>query len=105
MFDWHDWIVTHQATLRAIGLPSDVYLTEEHWLDFLENGHLHWHPDEDAGFDLTDLNRDQQRHLLRFLESQLENDSPISHPRALHAPLPSFRLLTTLRHLHPVEHD
>ena len=68
--DWPEWMETHRKTLKAIGLPCDVYMTAEHWFDFLTNGHLHWHPHEDAGFDLSDLNEGQARHLLRFLDAQ-----------------------------------
>ena len=100
-FDWHDWADNHRHTLRAIGLPVDVYMSLEHWLDFLENGHLHWHPDEDTGFDFSDLNQPQQRHLLRFLEDELDKD-PIRaylQSRLVGQPSESFPLLGYLRHL------
>ncbi len=100
MFDWHNWIARHQPTLHAIGLPCDVYMSLEHWLDFLENGHLHWHPEEDAGFHFMDLNDSQQRHLLRFIESEINNDPFQSHlqTRMIHGPSESFPLLRHLRH-------
>jgi len=60
----------NRKTLDAIGLPCDVYMTADHWFDFLENGHLHWHLHEDAGFDFDNLNEGQARHLLRFLDAQ-----------------------------------
>ena len=99
MFDWHKWIEQHESTLRAIGLPVDVYMSHEHWLDFLENGHLHWHPNEDAGFDIVDLNDAQQGHLLRFLEAEIDND-PFRmslQTRMLHGPTEICPLLEYLR--------
>jgi hypothetical protein len=65
---WQAWIEVHRATLQQIGLPPEVYLTEAHWLDFVENGHEHWH--ESTGFEFSQLSAEQQAALLRFLDSQ-----------------------------------
>ncbi|MFO0897017.1 MAG: hypothetical protein U0836_06240 [Pirellulales bacterium] len=65
---WQVWIEAHRATLQRIGLPPEVFLTKERWLDFVENGHEHWH--ESTGFEFSLLSADQQAVLLRFLDSQ-----------------------------------
>lgn len=65
---WHEWIDRHRAELAAIGLPAEVYLDESHWLDFLENGHLHLH--ESSGFEFGDLLAGQLGALHRFLERE-----------------------------------
>lgn len=100
MQDWQDWLAAHQPTLRSIGLPVDVYLSHEHWLDFLENGHLHWHPEENAGFDFKHLNDAQQKHLFRFLDSKKCNDPIRSYlqARVTRDASDSFPLLDFLRH-------
>lgn len=67
---WYVWIDANARTLKSIGLPPEVYLSLDHWLDFLENGHLHWHLDDSTGFEFGDLSHDQMLHLLRFLESE-----------------------------------
>jgi hypothetical protein len=66
--EWHAWIDRHRAELAAIGLPPEVYLGEARWLDFLENGHLHWH--ESSGFEFADLSPGQLAALHRFLERE-----------------------------------
>jgi hypothetical protein len=75
---WSDWVNQHQHALAATGLPPEVYLDAEHWQDFLENGHLHWHPEDSTGFDFNQLSGDQASSLLRFLEDQYgaENRNP-----------------------------
>jgi hypothetical protein len=69
--EWHDWIDRTRAELRAIGLPAEVYLDEDRWLDFLENGHLHWH--ESSGFEFGQLPPAQLAPLHRFLEREYGN--------------------------------
>lgn len=65
---WHAWIDRTRAELSAIGLPAEVYLDEARWLDFLENGHLHWH--ESSGFEFDHLPPAQLVALHRFLERE-----------------------------------
>jgi hypothetical protein len=66
--EWHVWIDRARAELSAIGLPAEVYLDEARWLDFLANGHLHWH--ESNGFEFGDLTPPQLAALHRFLERE-----------------------------------
>ena len=66
--EWHAWMDRTRAELSAIGLPTEVYLDESRWLDFLENGHLHWH--ESSGFDFGCLLPGQLAALHRFLERE-----------------------------------
>jgi hypothetical protein len=65
---WHAWIDHHRAELVATGLPAEVYLEEDHWSDFLENGHLHWH--STSGFAFGDLSLSQLTALHRLLERE-----------------------------------
>lgn len=53
-----------------MGLAPEVYLDEERWQDFLENGHLHWH--ESSGFEFGGLSDDQLSALLRLLEREYQ---------------------------------
>jgi hypothetical protein len=55
--------------MADIGLPPSVYSDEDHWLDFLENGHLHWH-DDPWQFDFGQLSPGQLAALHRFLERE-----------------------------------
>jgi hypothetical protein len=80
---WFDWIDRHRNTLRDLGLPPEVYLSQDHWNDFLENGHLHWHRQDSTAFNFGDLSRSQMRELLAFLEHHLEI-CPV------HCPLPGY---------------
>jgi hypothetical protein len=80
---WHNWIGEHRAELAAIGLPPEVYLDEAHWHDFLQNGHLHWHPG--AGFSFDTLSLEQMQSLSHFLER--EYDALSTEERASQAPL------------------
>jgi hypothetical protein len=66
--EWHAWIDRHRAELAAIGLPVEVYLDAARWQDFLENGHLHWHPS--SGFEFGELSPAQLEALHRFLERE-----------------------------------
>ncbi len=66
--EWQAWIDRTRSELGAIGLPAEVYLDEARWLDFLENGHLHWH--ESSGFDSRQLPPAQLAALHRFLERE-----------------------------------
>jgi hypothetical protein len=66
--EWHIWIDRTRPELAAIGLPPVVYLDEQRWLDFLENGHLHWH--ESSGFEFGHLPPTQLAALHRFLERE-----------------------------------
>jgi hypothetical protein len=65
---WHEWIDRHRGELAAIGLSPEVYLDESHWLDFLQNGYLEWHPS--SGFEFGDLSAEQLAALHRFLERE-----------------------------------
>jgi hypothetical protein len=66
--EWHDWIDRTRADLSAIGLPAEVYSDEARWLDFLQNGHLHWH--ESTGFEFGHLPPAQLAALHRLLERE-----------------------------------
>jgi hypothetical protein len=66
---WSAWVESNRAALLSFGLPAAVYLDEERWLDFLENGHLHWHEDS-THFAFDDLSIGQLDALRRFLEQQ-----------------------------------
>jgi hypothetical protein len=66
--EWHAWIDRTRPELAAIGLPVEVYLDNERWLDFLENGHLHGH--ESSGFEFGHLPPAQLAALHRFLERE-----------------------------------
>lgn len=67
--DWDSWLARYREVLAAIGLPPSVYSDEDRWLDFLENGHLHWHEDPWA-FEFGHLLPDQLAALHRFLEAE-----------------------------------
>ena len=66
---WQEWIGRHRGTLKGMGLPPEVYLSLGHWQDFLENGEIHWHPDDSTGFELAQLSRAQMERLCGFLEA------------------------------------
>ena len=68
---WNDWIDRHRSELAAIGLPAEVYLDRARWRDFLQNGHLHWHPS--SGWEFGHLNAGQLAALSRFLEREYAN--------------------------------
>jgi hypothetical protein len=53
-----------------------VYSDEDHWLDFLENGHLHWHEDP-WEFEFGQLSSAQLVAFHRFLESEYGH---LDHP-------------------------
>jgi len=55
--------------LASIGLPPSLYADEDCWLDFLENGHLHWHEDP-WRFEFDQLSGGQLAALHRFLEGE-----------------------------------
>lgn len=75
--EWQLWINAHQSTLQEIGLPPEVYLNQEHWEDFLENGHLHWHTG--SGFEFDKHLDPQHRESLRvFLERECKSQPPPS---------------------------
>lgn len=65
---WDQWIEQHRRELSDMGLPPEIYQSLEHWLDFLANGHLHWH--QSFGFRFLDLSRDQMARLCTFLEAE-----------------------------------
>jgi hypothetical protein len=67
---WVEWIALHRTALQAIGLSSEVYLSEAHWKDFLENGYLEWHPQDGTGFVFDRLSPASAGALRRFLEGQ-----------------------------------
>jgi hypothetical protein len=65
---WRDWLSQNAGALRAAGLPPEVTASADHWKDFLDNGHLHWHPESDAGFSFDQLTPDEMRRLLAVLD-------------------------------------
>jgi hypothetical protein len=67
---WAEWVGRYRPDLQAIGLPPEVYLSGEHWEDFLENGYLEWHPQDSAGFGFDHLSPASAGALRRFLERQ-----------------------------------
>ena len=69
---WHAWIEQHGSALKSMGLPADVYLTLDHWQDFLENGQLHWHEEDTTGFEFSQLAKNQMERLRSFLEENRE---------------------------------
>lgn len=69
---WNDWIENHRAALTAMGLPPEVIVDADRWSDFLENGHLHWHPS--SGFDFQQMTHDQLVRLRDFLERDTMED-------------------------------
>jgi hypothetical protein len=71
--NWRHWIDKNRTELIAIGLPPEVHLDESHWLDFLENGHMHWH--DSSGFEFGQLLPEQLAALLRFLEREYGESS------------------------------
>ena len=69
---WRDWLSRNNDRLKAVGLPSSVTLSQSHWYDFLQNGHPHWHPESDSGFEFSQLSAEQMRGLLALLEASPE---------------------------------
>jgi hypothetical protein len=67
---WAEWISIYRSALRLIGLPPEVYLSAEHWTDFLENGYLEWHPQDRTDFTFDRLSPASAGALRRFLEGQ-----------------------------------
>src|SRR5262245_28232191 len=67
--EWERWRAQHRGDLAAIGLPPSVFSDEGRWLDFLENGHLHWHEDPWA-FEFGQLSPGQLAALHRLLEGE-----------------------------------
>ena len=67
--EWDTWLSLHRETLEKIGLPKCTYQSPSHWVDFLENGELHWHPEQSDGFYFLDLSKEQMAELLVFLEN------------------------------------
>jgi hypothetical protein len=67
---WADWIDQHRPALERLGLPPEVYLSDAHWEDFLENGYLEWHPRDSTGFEFGKLWATAAGALRRFLEEQ-----------------------------------
>src|SRR4051794_33853627 len=67
---WAEWLALHRPKLQAIGLPPEVWLSPEHWEDFLQNGYLEWHPQDCTGFAFDRLPPASAAALRRFLETQ-----------------------------------
>jgi hypothetical protein len=72
---WQEWIDLHRAELQAIGLPPEVYLSADHWDDFLQNGYLELHPQDCTGFSFQKLSPASAGALRRFLEGQFAKSS------------------------------
>jgi hypothetical protein len=66
---WRAWLARHERALKAAGLPVGVVLSEEHWLDFLNNGTLDRHPDAADGFFFGQLSAEQMSRLLDVLDA------------------------------------
>ncbi|MCH1911710.1 hypothetical protein L9Z41_03840 [Leptospira noguchii] len=64
---WKNWVSQNHFHLESIGLPLAIYQDIDHWEDFLENGHLHWHIDGPP-FDVKDLTTNSIKLLYTFLE-------------------------------------
>ena len=73
--EWDDWLSQHRQTLQSCGLAPEVYLSAEHWDDFLQNGYLEWHRDDTAGFAFDQLSPTEAGALRRFLEEQCNDDN------------------------------
>jgi len=67
---WAQWVSLHRPALRAIGLAPEVYLSANHWADFLENGYLEWHTQDHTGFTFDSLSPASAGALRRFLEEE-----------------------------------
>jgi hypothetical protein len=67
---WAEWLSLQRPELQAIGLSPEVYLSAEHWADFLENGYLERHPRDRTGFAFDRLSPASAGALRRFLEGQ-----------------------------------
>jgi hypothetical protein len=67
---WAEWTDRHRPVLEALSLPSEVYLSQAHWEDFLENGYLEWHGQDSTGFVFYKLSAATAGALRRFLEEQ-----------------------------------
>ena len=73
---WRAWIDENRSALERIGLPLAIYQDADHWQDFLENGHLHYH-DDGPPFDvLEDCGPGQQEQLWAFLEKHYAASPP-----------------------------
>ena len=66
--EWQIWIDRCRKEIVSIGLPAEVYLNEEKWQDFLENGCLDHHVS--YGFEFCQLSNVQLGALHRFLERE-----------------------------------
>ena len=73
------WLRDNLEELSSIGIPPVVLRDYDHWDDFLENGHLHWHEDS-TGFGFEQLSVPQLEKLLAFLRKQYSDDQ---HPSPL----------------------
>lgn len=67
---WQEWMDLHRQDLRSCGLAPEVLLSFDHWVDFLENGWLHWHEKESSHWRAQQLSGTQKAALLRLLESK-----------------------------------
>lgn len=48
--EWRRWLAPYESTLRDVGLPPGVTMSEAHWIDFVQNGYLERHPESNDGF-------------------------------------------------------
>lgn len=69
---WDAWLATHASALKAINLPPSLTLSFDHWVDFLQNGHLEMHPEASDGFSFEQLSREQMEGLLKILKATPE---------------------------------
>ena len=72
---WQAWLSENKFALNSLQLPPSVTLSESHWIDFLQNGHMDWHPESDDGFFFHQLTKEQMSGLLALLEASPEYNS------------------------------
>jgi hypothetical protein len=81
-----NWLNANRDKLRKMGLPLEVYLSWDHWYDFLENGWLESHPEERTGYTFDRWSPGQMKQVLAFLEAAFPNpdlEYDAGNPRGL----------------------
>lgn len=71
-----EWLDQRRGVLQAIGVPVEILIDYEHWIDFLEYGELERFLADSLGFSFSDLTVDQSRRLLEFLERHYPEEKP-----------------------------
>lgn len=84
---WRQWLIRHQDTLVAIGLPDWIYTNEQRWTCFLQEGGLDWESrwsvdmlapeqaEQFRDFVMDEYGPDQYKCCLRALESVTQGKS------------------------------